>query len=412
MAAFGQAPPTAAAAPVLLALSGAPEAPEPSQPAFPSITLQELLQKAKNDPPAVLVAHAELLRARAESSYAQGQWLPALSGQGTVGYSYDNRLVYPGIPRIDSESLDTRASLNFEWAALDSARGSRIDAAEASERARGFALASAQRKAVYFAAELVQAGTRSPVDAQRAKIEVLSAEYGLALRHTDALAAFAALASAIGLPPTALLRPASESAEFALTALNPAGVKQLAYDHRPEIRGAAATLSAAQHDRAAAIGERLPTVGASANGTVSYLDVRRGEGIGGHQYGGAAGVYLRWRGLDPAVWLKANVAAAAAEQADLERDAVVRAIGAEAVSAYYALERAKTEKRRAVAVLEAAAVAREAQNGRYVAGLSSLLELLDAEDLEQQARQRRIEAQRDEAIASALLLSVCGTLAQ
>ena len=80
------------------------------------------------------------------------------------------------------------------------------------------------------------------------------------------------------------------------------------------------------------------------------------------------------------------------------------------------LERALAEKPKLAEDPEFAARLREAryraamQNGRYLAGLASLLELLDAEDLEQEARQRRIEAQRDEAIKSAQLLSACGML--
>jgi outer membrane protein TolC len=85
-------------------------------------------------------------------------------------------------------------------------------------------------------------------------------------------------------------------------------------------------------------------------------------------------------------------------------------VSAEVVSADHEWHRANIELQRAVAVQEAAQVAREAQNGRYLAGLSSLLELLDAEDLEQKARQRRIEARRDEAVAVVRLLGACGLL--
>jgi outer membrane protein TolC len=427
----------------VLAVTPLPEpSPEPEEPP-PALTvdLAKLLQRAKSDPPAIAVAHAELAQAQAALGAAEGQWLPALTGQASAGFSYDNRLVLPGVPRIDSESLEARAALNFDWAALDAARGTRIDASEAAQRAQQFQLESAQRKAMVMAAEmylragaatslladarlslerrshqlqaivdLVNAGTRSPVDAQRAKIEVLSAQYMLRMRRSEEQAAFAALGAALGLPPGERVKPASSSAEFTLAADNPAKARGLAYEHRPEIHAAGATLTALRLERDAAVAERLPTVGASASGNVSYLDVRHGDGLDGPQYGGAAGVYVRWRGLDPAVWFKAKIAAAAADRAEHLREALVHAIGAEAVNAFYALQRAHTETQRALAVLEAAGVAREAQNGRYLAGLASLLELLDAEDLEQQARQRRIEAQRDEAIAQAQLTAACGML--
>jgi outer membrane protein len=271
---------------------------------------------------------------------------------------------------------------------------------------------SVERRTHQYAAagELVKAGTRSPVDVQRAKIEVLSAEYGLSLRRTDELAAFAALAAAIGRPANQLVRPAANTASFSAVAANPARAKELAEKNRPELRGAGANITALRYAHDADVGERWPTLGVTANGSLSYLDVRRGVGIDGDQYTVAGAIYLRWNGFDPAVWGKGSVSDAAVSIADRERSALLHSIGAQAVAAYYALERAKTEHQRAVAVLEAAQVTREAQNGRYTAGVGSLLELLDAEDLEQQARQARIEAERDESIASAQLLSACGML--
>ena len=74
------------------------------------------------------------------------------------------------------------------------------------------------------------------------------------------------------------------------------------------------------------------------------------------------------------------------------------------------MRHAKILFERAVAVLRAAEVTREAQNGRYRAGVASMLELLDAENLEQQARRQRIEAERDYRIASARLLWAGGRL--
>jgi outer membrane protein TolC len=72
---------------------------------------------------------------------------------------------------------------------------------------------------------------------------------------------------------------------------------------------------------------------------------------------------------------------------------------------------AKIELERARAVLRASETARDAQNGRYRAGLSSMLELLDAEHLAQQARRSRIEAERDQRLAGARLLWASGRLA-
>jgi outer membrane protein TolC len=139
--------------------------------------------------------------------------------------------------------------------------------------------------------------------------------------------------------------------------------------------------------------------------------VRTGQGIDGHQYGGSALLYLRWDGFDPVVWTQAGPANAAVALAQREWDAERHAVASEAVAASHAVARAKIELERAVAVLHASEGAREAQNGRYRAGLASMLELLDAENLAQQARRASIEAQRDHQLAGARLLWASGRLA-
>lgn len=423
----------------MLVLSARARAQEPAD--VPAITLPEVLQAAQRDPPAVLAAYAQLAQAQSERSYAKSAWLPSLIAQGSAGYTYENRPYIPGVPSIASQWFQTQGELRLDWSALNIARGARIDAAAAAERARQFGVDSARTRASVLAVELylragaaialvqdaklsverrthqltaaeqlVKAGTRSPVDVQRAKIEVLSAEYVLSLRRTDQLASFAALAASIGRPANELVRPAENTASFPSVATSPARAKELAERNRPELRGAVANVTALRYAHDADIGERWPTLGLAANGAVSYVDVRRGIGLEGETYVATGSIYLRWNGFDPAVWGKGGVSEAAANVADRERATLEHSIGTEAVAAYYALERARVEHQRAVAVLEAAQVTREAQNGRYAAGVGSLLELLDAEDLEQQARQQRIEAERDESIASAQLLSACGVL--
>ena len=405
------------------------------------ITLQEAMRSAQRDPPAVLVAYAEYRNAQAERAYAQGAWLPAFTAQGSGGYTYDERRPLPTVPEAASEALEVRGELKLEWLAVDVARGGRIDSASASERARRFDVDAMRSRAVLLAAELylragaaielvrdaelslgrrqdqhrattelVKAGTRSPLDAQRAQVEVLSAEYALELRRTDQSATFSALAAALGRSPDQLVRPATTSADFPVRVESATQAKRVARDHRAELRAAAANVSASRRAYDAAVGQRWPALGLAATGSAAYVDARSGVAIEGRQLTAAGVGFMRWNGLDPAVWMQASVSDAAAQLAQREQAEQVHAIESEAVGAFYTLSRARIWHQRAVAVLEAAKVTRDAQNGRYRAGLGSLLELLDAEDLEQQARQARIEAQRDEVIASARLQAACGLL--
>lgn len=413
-----------------------------SSSSLPERSLDDVLSQARADPPAVLAAHAALQRAEADLGYARGQWFPVVTSQISYGYAYDNRLVLPGVPRIRSESLEARASLNLEWQAYKPDRAALIDSARASTQAATYALHDSQQIAMLAAAELffqassaqelvqdaelsllrrgrqheatvqlVEAGTRSPVDAQRAGIEVTSARYALSLRQAEALAAMAALAAAVGQPPTTLVRPVPEPAlPLAPEITGPDDARRLAREHSPALQQVRAEMRAAQENHSAALQARLPTFGAALTGSSSYLDVRRGAGISGTQYNAVASVFLRFQGLDPALWLRADATAALLVQARRTREELEHRLGSDAVQAHYALLRARIERQRAIAILGQARAAREAQHGRYLAGLASLLELLDAEDLEQEARVRRIEARRDEAIAVARLLAACGVL--
>jgi outer membrane protein TolC len=213
------------------------------------ITLAEALRAAQRDPPAVLVAYAQYRSAQADRGSAQAAWLPALTAQGSAGYIYDQRQPLPTLPRVATASLEARGALALEWVAVDIARGERIDAAAASESARRSDVDATRAQAALLAAELyvragaaielvqdaslslerrrdqhraatelVKAGTRSPLDAQRAQVEVLSAEYALALRNTDEQAAFAALGASLGRRADALVRPATTSADFPVSA--------------------------------------------------------------------------------------------------------------------------------------------------------------------------------------------------
>jgi len=187
---------------------------------------------------------------------------------------------------------------------------------------------------------------------------------------------------------------------------------RLAEVNRPETRMLAQRLEARKADLSAAIGARLPTLGISGSGNASYFKVLDGEGIEGAQYDANGAMYLSWAALDVRVWRRAKQARAAVEEASRRLERTQFELRREVVAAHYDLQTAATRLEQAVAVLSVAAVTRESQNERYRAGLSSLLELLDAEDIEQRARQGRIEAELAHLKAQGDLLTACGLMDQ
>jgi outer membrane protein len=424
-------------------LCAAPGARAQTARALPEIDLREALRSAQSRAPKVAAAEATHALAEAERDPAQAAYFPVLTLRGSSGYAFDNRLVLPDEPRIDSKSLTAEANVSLEWAAVDFQRGARADAAEAAARAEGFAASAARHDALLLSAEsyvraaagsalvkdaeltlarrseqeqavagLVQAGTRSPLELERAKIETLSARYALEASRRDELAACAALAAAIGRPATQpVCARAGDLNAFELE-LSPERALGAARSGRPELRARAALVSARSEEYDAAIAARLPTVALAAAAELSYLEVREGQGIDGHQYGGSALVHVRWSGLDPVTWTRAAGADAAVALARREWEAERHAVASEAVAASHTMLRTKIELERAGAVMHASEAARDAQNGRYRAGLASLLELLDAENLAQEARRARIEAERDHRLAGARLLWATGRLAE
>jgi outer membrane protein TolC len=418
----------------------------PAQAERPSITLAHLLRAAQRDPPAVLAALATLRRVSAEQSVAEAAYLPRLTGDGRLGTQYDNRGVLPGEAesgRIDSVSWLATATLNLDWTAIDVTRRHDIANARALTTAQRSAVLESRRAATMAAAELylralfagelvgdaaltlnrrkqqqetiealAKAGVRPTVDAVRARIDLVAASYTLDMRRTEEQAAFAALAASVGRAPEIGMRPAPLDAAVLVGPESVADTSALALQHRPELSQLRAQVQAFEKAAEAAWAGRLPSAGLYANGQASYLDVVRGSGIDGDQYVAGGGLYLRWQGGDAAVIRRRRAADGRVGEARRALQVSELGVRAEAVDAAYAAVRTRQQVEQANQVLEAAGVARTAQQQRYRAGVASLLELLDAESIEQTARRARIEAQRDHDLARARVLAVCGTLSE
>jgi multidrug efflux system outer membrane protein len=341
--------------------------------------------------------------------------------------------------RLKSTALNAQGTAGLDWTLVDLARGRRVDAAQAYAEAQGFALSSAQRRAVQAAVDLylrslfgerliadarlslerrtdqlrsitalVKAGIRPSSDAQRAEIEAVAARHAVEIRTVEYMATNAALAAALGEDPARPLRPAAVDPSTFSVPLALGDATRLALDHRPEVRQAEATLAARQAEHGAARAARAPTLGVAGNGQVSYTDILKGAGLSGEQYVGAAFGYLRWNALDATVWRQAKVTHEAVLEAQRQLEANILALRAEVAEATYAALRAQAQLAQAEEILSAASTARQAQNERYRAGAATLLELLDAEEIEQRARVTRIEVERDYHALRAALLAVCG----
>lgn len=428
-----------------------------------TVTLHEVLERARQNPPAILSALATLQRVQAQEQYARGAFIPRFTVEGGTGITYADQPYLPvqtkkalakltpeekaaagDFPdRVQSTSQNTYGRATVDYPVLDMGRRYAVKSAHLNTEAQRSAYSAAQRSAAQAASELylrgvaaillvddarltlerrtsqlnaisglVRAGLRPSVDATRASIEEVAARYALETREIELLASGAALAAAMGANPTEPVRAAEFDDKVLPAPLAPLPASVLAIERRPEVKQLEATLGARRADHRAAIGARLPTAGVIGQGNVSYSSIYDGNGLEGRTLAGSGSVYVRWAALDPAIWRRAGVTQGAIDEAQRLLEAALLEVRAEVVEAAYQVQRTRALLEQATQVLAAAEAARTAQNERYRAGVASLLDLLDAEGIEQTARRQRIEAERDQRIARVRLLAACGAIGE
>lgn len=419
--------------------------------AAPVLTFREALRRAREQPPSVLAALAGLSRAQAEAAYARGARLPRVSVEGSSAIAYSKQpaltssmvqeQAVPTVGHIDAVTRVQRGTLSLEMAVLDLARWRSIDAADRGVDVQDTARAETVRDALDLAARLyvsavatrdlvadaqltlerrtsqhaairtlVRAGLHPAVDAARAEIEVVAARFALETREVEREASQAALAAALGIDPAQAVHPSDFDDAALPTPLAPEHAADLAAVASPQAQRGIATLAQRSADHRTAVAARLPTVGLVGSGSASHVGVKSGLAIEGASYDASAGVYLRWSALEPTTWRRAHVTHAAVGEAERQRDAALLAVRAETTATAFEVKRTRAALGQAMEVWNAAQAARTAQNARYKEGVATLLELLDAESVEQAARRQRIEALRDYRTAQTRLLAVCGVI--
>jgi outer membrane protein len=407
-----------------------------------TVSLGEVVAKARANPPAVLAALATLERVRQQEFAAKGAYLPTLAFEARETIGHANQPYLPGL-RFKSTSVSTSANASLNYTIFDRRRSGAVRAAEAaseaaihnSDQARRAAMESAAT--LYFQAlaavelisdaeltlarrtaqhdsiaALARAGVRPAVDEQRAKVEVVVAQATVEVRKINLATLEAALSAALGEDPLAPVRAGVVADEVLGHELSPRDAVTHAILHRPEVLASEAQVRASVASDDAARGARLPTVGVGGAASMTQADVLTGQGLGGQIINASAWLYLRWSALDATVWRQARVTNAQVREAERALAVTQLQVRNEAVAAALGAENARVKLEQAEQVLAGAQVTRTAQNERYRAGVATLLELLDAEQLEQSARLSRIEAARDYAIARAVLLSATGKLGE
>ncbi|HEV8200031.1 MAG TPA: TolC family protein [Candidatus Polarisedimenticolia bacterium] len=425
------------------ALAGEGRAPG-QEPAQAPLTLTRALELARQRAPALVAARAQVRSAEAGADEQRSAYLPSVAAIVSVtGASVrDTEPAPPPIGRFTSvdHSASGSGTASLRWTVYDFGRtGSAVDAAAAGASAAsaraaaadldvaaavasafvtlhhrrrlrevaGAIVAQRERLAV-IAKGLVKAALQPPLEELRAASRAEAARVLLAGAETDlddaraALASLLALDAAAPLPlaaprlpqidpgpvPTPAALVASDPAIAARSAEELPSVAAARADH--DARVAAARAAAARYRPALALSIDASYALARHADFDASLDTRQATGTL------AVSVPILDLSIAPGVArarADAEAARAAADQA--RRDAVTEA--ARAALAVRTTGAAVEHARRAA---EVAATVLEVVQARYVRGLSSPLELIDAESADADARVAAVKAElaRDLAI--------------
>ncbi|MDP3276702.1 MAG: TolC family protein [Deltaproteobacteria bacterium] len=392
----------------------------PQQPsAGTALTLAQVVRLASERAPAVLVAVERTRVAAIQSDISRANLLPtvSLSSSPSINVSNGNFVVGGGLPSIGqtvvSGQIDATASLR--WTVWDFGRTSAsIETAESAARATHHDVESARRSAIvsavsaFYAVSLdrdalealrasevlraqsllavtgfVEAGARPEIERIRAEVSLASARVDVANAEVQMRSDLAALAGALGLDPvtTVLVVSPANLAEMDAPALAAAR----AVTERPEVLASHERVRQAELQANTARRGFWPVLSANASASVRYTE-RFGQPGSGVSEVGNAGVSLAWPVFDATVRAnvrsaEANIAVARMQQAQSEL-----AVRTEAVQAVVAAQSARVVYEQSQVLVRGADANLVQAQGRYELGAGSMLELVDAQTAQAQAR--------------------------
>lgn len=393
-------------------------------------TLDEAIAAAMAHAPEIEAARADSDTAAARVREAKAGNLPTATLTGTIGVGRLDPQNFFGLgaanvtPRAAQVTIEQPLYAGGRVSAGIAQANAGNDAARAGESAtRGQTVAAVaqaygdvltSRRLVALNTELVaqmqeiqrqaqlryKAGESPSTDVAQAAARLAEAEAGLAQARGFAVAANARFSNLTGLSPEGL-QPLPANPEIPATL---DGAMDAALQHNPWLAEAEAGLRAARAAARGARAERLPTVGAFAEGAMVrdqfFPDYRADSAT--------VGVRARWQIFNAGVSARVSGSDSAVRAAKARFDAVQNQVKEQVISAFQAVQTALLVEGASARQAESAGQARDSVAHEVRVGVKPQLDLLNAEREATGAAAALAKAQADRIVAAYKLLSLMG----
>lgn len=394
-------------------------------------TLDEAITAAMAHAPEIEAARADADAAAARIAEARGQGLPSATLSGTIDYGRLDPQGYFGLPaaRVTPRAAQltieqplfmggrVSAGIAQVKAGSEAARAgetmTRSEIVVATVRSYGDVLTTHRMVALYEqmtrqmeeiqrqARLRYQAGESPSTDVAQAAARLAEAQAALAGARGLAVSADARFASLTGLAPQDLRPlPANPALPGALDE-----ALDIARANNPAVAQAEAALAAARAGARGARAERLPTVGAFAEGSTirdQFFPDYRADGA-------TVGVRARWQLFAGGrISAKITEADSAVRAADARLRAARAAVDEQTISAFQGVRSAILVETAAGQQALAATLARDSVRHEVRVGMKPQLDLLDAEREATAAAVGEARAQGDRIVAAYRLIALLG----
>lgn len=401
----------------------------------PTVTLEEALRLALQVQPAVVTARGDLAAASAARREAVGNWLPSLSGNGSLRRSFSSNRVnnvtgeVTTVPASNFYEAGLSTSLlvfdGFQRPAQSRAAGANVDNADAQLVNQRFQV-MLQTKQAFFnaitAQELVgvagrrieraeeqlkisrdklAAGSATRSDTLRSTVELANARLQLVNAQADLSISTASLARLIGYDGP--VRPVSDSALFVMGTLDTAALRTEVVDEAPSVRAARASARAADAQVQVSRAQYFPTLSAG------YSNSLAGSDLGQLLNSSSFRLSLNWP-LFNGFTRETSVARAnaTADAARARADDARRQAQAQFTQYVASLGGAQARMAIAQASLAAAEEDLRVQRERYRLGAATIVEVLTSQVSLDQAATDLVTARLDFLVARAQLEALLG----